>query len=231
MKIKTFLRRFGFDIVRYRSFWNTPPAQQFATILDIGANTGTFSAPMRERFPRAQIYAFEPLPDCFKQLEYTMAGDKKFTAFNVALGERSGEATIQRSSFHPSSSLLPMSPLHKALYPKSAVHTPERIQIQSLDEVRSTIDLEKPLLIKIDVQGFEGSVIRGGKIAIAEADVLIVETSFVQLYEGQPLFGDILTLVRELGFCYSGRIESHYDERTGQLIYEDSVFTKSPSAV
>ena len=56
-----------------------------ATVLDIGANTGQFSAMIRIVLPRAYIHAFEPLPDCYDRLKKRMAGDARFTAHNLAL--------------------------------------------------------------------------------------------------------------------------------------------------
>ena len=231
MQIKNILRRFGIDLVRYHPFWDwiTPPGG-FATVLDIGANTGPFSREMRERFPNAHIYAFEPLQDCFAKLEETMRGDERFMGFNFALGEERGETTIHRSSFHPSSSLLPMSSLHKKIYPKSAGSQEELINIKPLDDVAKELTLQKPMLIKFDVQGFEAAVMRGGKNVVSQAQALIIETSFVPLYEGQPLFADIHDLAHSLGFEYHGRRESHYDPATQKPIYEDAVFIKRQGA-
>ena len=227
MHVKRFLRKFGFDVVRYRSFGDdilTPLAPK--TILDIGANNGKSAQEMRKRFPHAQIYSFEPLQDCFRELTKKMAGDKNFQAFNVALGKESGESVIKRSSFHPSSSILTMSNLHKTLYPKSAGMSEERITIARLDDTVRDIKIEKPLFIKMDVQGFEAEVIKGGSETLKHAELVLMETSFVPLYENQPLFGDIHTLMQERGFEYRGRAESHYNKNTNELLYEDSVFVR-----
>ncbi|HYF13260.1 MAG TPA: FkbM family methyltransferase [Candidatus Paceibacterota bacterium] len=226
MAIKQILRRFGIDIVRYRPFWKTMVPRNIKTIIDIGASDGVFAKEMRARFPEASIYSFEPLHDAYERLQITMQGDKKFHAFNMALGLESGETIINRSSSTPSSSLLTMAELHKTLYPKSASHTKEKIQIEKLDTVLGNRDLEKPVLVKIDVQGFEDKVIQGGRNVIGNADIAIIETSFTTLYENQPLFGDIHDLMRILNFSYRGRYETHYSERTGEPIYEDSVYTK-----
>ena len=227
MKIKGVLRKFGYDVVKYHSFWDDVASpRNIQTILDIGANEGAFSTEMRKRFPTAKIYAFEPLHDCFLELEKRMAGDIAFKAWNIALGEEKGEATINRSSSHPSSSLLPMAGLHKKLYPESAEHTKETIDIERLDGVLKNEVFTSPTLVKIDVQGFEAGVIRGGKEILNKCDIVVVENSFVTLYEGQALFGEIHDLLKELGFTYRGRSETHYDPTTKEPIYEDSIFIK-----
>jgi FkbM family methyltransferase len=225
MRIKKLLRRFGIDLVKYHSFWDDiAQPRGFKTILDIGSNEGHFSKEMRRRFPDAHIYAFEPLKDCFETLGNTMRGDRHFTSFNVALGEEKAQTEINRSASHVSSSLLPMGALHKTLYPESAEHVKETITVERLDDMHLTIDV--PALVKIDVQGFEAGVIRGGMETIKKCDIIVVENSFVTLYEGQELFGGIHELLRQLGFSYRGRSETHYDPNTKAPIYEDSVFIK-----
>jgi FkbM family methyltransferase len=227
MKIKKILRRFGFDIVRYHSFWDDiAMSRGIKTILDIGANDGSFARTMRARFPDAEIISFEPLHHSYAALLENMKGDAKFRAYNTALGEEAGETVIHRSASDPSSSLLPMAELHKKLYPKSAEHTDETIQVARLDEVLKNETLAAPMLVKIDVQGFEAGVIRGGTDVLRKADIVLVENSFVTLYEGQALFAEIHDLLHSLGFSYRGRSETHYDLQTKEPIYEDSVFIR-----
>jgi len=226
MRIKKLLRHQGYDVVRYHSFFDSTLAPMgIKTIFDIGANTGEYSKEMRTLFPAAHIYAFEPLGDCFAHLEATMHSDQRFHALNVALGDSNEESVIQRSSFHPSSSLLPMSDLHKKLYPKSKDATTENIRIMRLDDAVKDVSFETPLFIKMDVQGFEDKVIKGGLDTLAKASALQIETSFISLYESQPLFDDIYQLVRSLGFVYRGEVARHYNKED-RLIYQDSIFIK-----
>src|SRR5207244_3154639 len=64
---------------------------RFATILDIGANTGQFALAARAIFPASRIVSFEPLDDCCQRLRASLRGDPNFEAFNAALGEARGE--------------------------------------------------------------------------------------------------------------------------------------------
>lgn len=227
MFLKHILRHFGLDIVRTHSLQETVLAPlQIQTILDIGANTGEYAKEMRAQFPTATIHSFEPLSDCFQALKAAMGNDTHFIPHNIALGDTDGETTIERSSFHPSSSLLSMAQLHKELYPKSAGLYKEIIQLRTLDSLLPSLTTCPPTLVKIDVQGFEDKVIAGGKTTIAQASIVICETSFVSLYENQPLFDSIYTALRALGFVYYGSAARHYSKRTGTLIYEDAIFIK-----
>lgn len=227
MSVKKLLRSFGYDVRRHHSLFETVLKQyDIKTILDIGANDGHWSAEMRALFPYAQIYAFEPLTDCFKGVERRFAHDSRFRVFNTALGDTDGATKIERSSFHPSSSLRAMAQLHKDLYPKSATTTSEKIEMRRLDSLAPDLLLTPDVLVKMDVQGFEDRVITGGRNTLTQARVLIIETSFVRLYENQPLFGDIHDMMRSLGFAYHGNCGEHFSPKTGERIYEDSVFKR-----
>lgn len=230
MRVKRFLNRFGYDIKTYRSFYDTVIIPlNIQTVIDIGANSGHFAKESRARFPKAHIYSFEPLHDCYTELQATMVDDEKFKSYNVALGEHKMTAEIQRSSFHPSSSLLPMAELHKKLYPKSTGMTPEQIQVERLDDILKNEVLAKNIFVKIDVQGFEDKVLKGGMSVMRQATIALIETSFVTLYENQPLFNDIHEIMRELGFVYYGDASRHYSSTSNKLIYEDSIFIKKES--
>lgn len=225
LAIKHFINRFGYDIRYHRPFFdNIVKPLGIQTILDIGANDGMYAKEMNERFPTAKIFAFEPLSDCFARLSEVAKVHTAIIPLNTGLGSEHGSFLIERSSFHPSSSLLPMSALHKALYPKSAISKKEKISITRLDDIAKTIDIKQPLMIKIDVQGYEGKVIEGGTETLRKASVIQIETSFFALYESQPLFNDIAEHMRSLGFSYYGALQTHYSKKTGLPMYEDSIF-------
>ena len=227
MHVKNILRRFGFDVIKYHDFYDAVVRpRNIRTMIDVGANIGLFAKEFRARFPRIFIHSFEPLPSCFEQLEKTLPNDPHFKAWHTALGETAGEVVMHQSSFHPSSSLLPMADLHRKLYPKSATHTEVIVPMARLDDVLANENLEEPIMMKLDVQGFEAHVLKGAPLTLARTSVILCETSFLPLYEGQPLFADIHNLLREHGFSYHGSYQRHFDPRTNTPIYEDSIFLK-----
>ncbi len=227
MRLKKLLNACGYDVKKYHSPLNTTiRSLGIQTILDIGANNGVFASHMRQEFPEAFIYAFEPLPDCFQELQARHAQDIRFKAFSVALGDTAGEMTMEHNAFHPSSSLRPMSKLHKLLYPKTADARPETIRITRLDDLLAKEMLAPRILVKIDVQGYEDKVLAGGTAVMQKVAAAIIEASFVPLYEGQPLFNDICRIMDGLGFSYSGDMGRHYSRLTDKLLYEDALFIK-----
>ncbi|MDE7313117.1 MAG: FkbM family methyltransferase [Eubacterium sp.] len=69
-----------------------------AVVFDIGANVGLYSLNLYRRNRNARFYAFEPLPETFKNLERTVAlnevSDSRITCFNIGFSDRGGYWTF-----------------------------------------------------------------------------------------------------------------------------------------
>jgi light-regulated signal transduction histidine kinase (bacteriophytochrome) len=119
-----------------------------------------------------------------------------------------------------------MTEAHRALSSASMASQALQVPVEQLDSVAQRLQLTDPLLVKIDVQGYEDRVLRGGEKTIRRARLVIVETSFVTLYEDQPLFPDIFETLRAWGFDYASSISQLHHPHTGQVMQEDSLFMK-----
>lgn len=199
------------------------------TILDIGANNGQFARLAREVFPDAVIYSFEPLPDCFAELKTALPGDKNFFPFENAIG--SCEITLEffRSFHTPSSSFLKMEELHKEAFPESRQGQstePIKVKVKTLDGVLGNKSLEKNILVKIDVQGYEMEAIEGAKNILEETKIVILEMSFLKIYENQPLFHDVYEKMYNLGFRFRGSLAQMLHPVTGEIVQTDAIFVK-----
>jgi FkbM family methyltransferase len=227
--VRKIIQKTGFDFHRHHPkpdigrLWKKLGIK---TVLDIGANVGQFAKEIRVKIPGARIYSFEPLKECFDELEINFFLDKNFKAFHLALGDIAEEVVMQKSAYTPSSSLLQMSETHKTLFPHTKEHVSEKIKIRRLDDLAEKLNLEKEILIKVDVQGFEDKVLAGGEKTFAQARAVIMETSFTELYENQPSFDTIYERLKLLGFKYGGSLQQKLDKHTGAIISEDSMFLK-----
>jgi FkbM family methyltransferase len=225
-KIKSALnpeyRRVRKDRWKYR--W-LPPLS-IGTVLDIGANVGQSADRFRHILPDAQIYSFEPVKDCYDQLAARFRGDARFRAFHCALGESDSTAVIHRSAHRMASSLLEQSDRLKRSWPKAPSVEAENITVRALDDMAATIDMAPNILIKIDVEGYEDRVIRGGQKTIASAKVILMEMCFQELYEGQLLFDGLYDLLRPIGFTFRGFQGQAQAPDTGEIIFADAIFLK-----
>ena len=233
MKIIKIIRKplnlIGLDIKKFRpevDYLKFLEKCEIKTVLDIGAHTGQFAKEIRGKLPQAMIYSFEPLKDCYQDLVRNMSQDQNFEAYNFALGDKESRQEINRSISSPSSSLLTMGNLHEEMYPHTKGGTKEEIEIKCLDDIFNNSNLEKEILVKIDVQGYEDRVIKGGAHIISQARIILMENSFLELYKGQALFDDIYEIMKRLGFRYQGRIHQRLNPMTGETLYEDSIFIK-----
>lgn len=196
------------------------------TIIDIGAHHGEFAMMVRHILPKASIMSFEPLEGPFRHLNFNMRTVPNFKAFNCALGEKNLKTEMHRNEFTQSSSVLRMVELHMKAFPFTANETIETVEIKRLDDVMQGFCLEEHILIKIDVQGYEDKVILGGENVIRRAKLLIVETSFQTLYEGQPLFDEVYSMLKKRGFAYIGNWDQLISPADGSVLQADAMFVR-----
>jgi len=172
------------------------------TLIDAGANKGQFSLAFRSLRPGALIIAFEPLPEAAGTFQRMFEGDGLTSLQRVALAGAEGSATFHIADRADSSSLLKPGRGQERAFGVRALSTTE-VQLKRLDECVDVNSLPRPILLKVDVQGGELGVFQGCD-QLAEIDFIYVELSFVELYEGQPLFDDVSAYLISRGFVLVG---------------------------
>jgi FkbM family methyltransferase len=196
------------------------------TVLDVGAAGGESVDFFHGLFPAAHIVSFEPLVDAYRRLESRKATVPKLTTFNVALGATCEQKAMNRSEFSPSSSLLKMQQVHKDAFPFTAGESSEMVEVRTLDSVVGDIAFDDPVLLKIDVQGFEEQVLMGARETLKRVTLLIIELSFVELYAGSPSFDRIYKLLTETGFVYLGSWHQLHNPKDGRVLQQNAIFTR-----
>lgn len=216
---------FGYDISAIQNSQEQwIKAMDIKTILDIGANVGQFATYIHKLIPEAMIYSFEPIEGCYNELLKKMKSSNKFKGFNFGLGESKGNVKFYMNTYTPGSSILQTTDLCKKAFPCTAETGNQEIWVDRLDNLKDQIDIVDNLLIKIDVQGYEDKVIKGGHEMISRANVLILETSFQELYTGQPLFEDIYDLLKNK-FTYMGSLGNvRLNKVDCSPLFADSIF-------
>lgn len=135
---------------------------------DAGASFGFYTCLFALR--GARVYAFEPLPASFALNEEAVrlnGCESKVKAFNAGLGERTGTIrihTFQNLSLGHASS----SDLGRA----DAVS--HECRITTIDAVCAEEPVDQIAFVKIDVEGFEYEVLKGGKKMLSQANAPIV---------------------------------------------------------
>jgi FkbM family methyltransferase len=173
---------------------------KFHAIIDGGANKGQFALAAAQRFPMADIYCFEPVPDVYDCLMNNVRKFSKIHPFNHAIGNNKGKIPFYRNELTPASSAMPM--LENNNRPNC---DPDRsniieVDILRLDDFTMDFDLRHPILLKLDVQGYEKEVLKGAEKTLNNVNYIILETSFCKLYENQPLFDELHHYIKNIGF-------------------------------
>lgn len=199
------------------------------TVIDVGGNVGSYGLQLREAGFRGRIISFEPTAGAYEALAACARDDGGWTAVRAALGETDGEVTINVAANRAaSSSILPMGDLHRRLAPDAGYVATETVPLMTLDRaLEGELAAGERTLLKMDVQGYEAEILKGACRILGQVDLIECELSFVSLYDGQPLFEEMLALLRSLGFAPVQFSPGFTDRTTGYNLQVDGIFSRA----
>lgn len=189
------------------------------SVLDVGAHAGTFTFECKKFYPDAYYYMIDGnhiteqyikhsgvdyricyLSDVIKN---TVVYKTKYNAFNT------GDSLYRENTNYYSDSNL----------------ITEEITTSTLDEIfknEKTFDF-----IKIDSQGSEIDIIKGGLEMCKRAQVFLLEASVYPYNLGAPMFDELKDFMTILGFPYNKIVSNiPHPENGSILIQHDVLFTK-----
>jgi len=145
-------------------------------VLDIGANIGYFSLRLSSLVGvNGRVIAFEPNPVVLDELKFNLAlnGTKNVDVVASALAESDGEAEFCFPEIGMEA--------HGSLRPNDTFKVQKRsvVKVARLDSILEAKGIRKVDFVKIDVEGAERLVIRGGERLLAQlpAPVFIFEAA------------------------------------------------------
>jgi FkbM family methyltransferase len=200
------------------------------TVLDVGANVGQFAVAAAKLFPGVTVHSFEPLPSCLDRLRRNVARLPNVVVYPLAVGDHNGEVTMHLNSYDLSSSALRLGAVHKRAFPGGKEIGEIQAPLNRLDSIINGVDLQTPVLLKVDVQGLEPQVIHGAEALLSQVDYVVLETSFKPLYEGEHLFRDITQLMEENGFTFLRPVGWLEAPGSGEILQMDALFVRSDHA-
>jgi FkbM family methyltransferase len=202
---------------------------RITTLIDCGANCGQFVEHLRGSGWSGQVFSFEPLAKEFLILKNKAEAVEGWTAFPYALGEERGEAEIQIAGNSYSSSLLEFSDGFKKLRPDASPVGTEIIQVRRLDDFidEEGLTFAGPILLKLDVQGFELNVLRGADEFLNRVSLVQTEMALIPSYENAPNFAEVKAFLNDRGFVLVHLIDGHANHLTGELREVDGIFVNT----
>lgn len=196
------------------------------TILDIGANVGQFAVAAAKMFPDATVYSFEPDPDTVQALRKNVSAIERVKVRELALGEEPGEVVFNVNKNTQVSSILPLHPGRLEAFPDATVTKTINVPLDTLDRVFRNVEMESPILLKIDVQGYEDRVLKGAVELLQRVDYILFEASMKQLYEGERTFVEMIKLMEGFGYVFLRPLNHHVSPLNGEVIEMDVLFRR-----
>jgi len=160
----------------------------------------------------------------FKQLVESCRRTPKVECLQIALGAHEENRSFHISEFSPSSSILPLQSVAMEEFPHAAKTRVAEVTTKALSAVVAREHLLPPDFIKLDVQGFEDHVIRGGVEVFHNARFCMIEMSLTSLYQGSILAVEMNALMQRLGFRLIGILDHKVKGRSGEILQFDAVY-------
>ena len=169
------------------------------TLIDVGSNKGQFVLLCIKFFPNLLIYSFEPIKEALIRQKNLLNFKNNIYFYNTGIGNKNKIINFFITNRADSSSFLTINKsknYNKNYYVKEK----RKIKIQKLDQILNNKKLIKPVLIKIDVQGFELEVLKGSKKTLPNIDYLLLEVSKNQMYNKQAIELEIINFLKKEKF-------------------------------
>lgn len=166
------------------------------TIIDIGSNKGQFSILARSFFPKAKIYSFEPQKK-YLDIQKKILSKNNINYFNIGLGSKKFKKKFYITNREDSSSFLKPSNTGLNDY---EIKNIRNVKLDKLDNILKSHNIEKPALIKLDVQGLELEALKGGIKILKDIDYIIIEISYKKIYHNQASKKELIKFFKKNHF-------------------------------
>ena len=191
-----------------------------ATILDIGAHSGQFHSWAKRVWGDAGVFMIEanPLHEGVLRNIASANGDNYLIA---AMGDEERDVTFYTRSDKPHTE-------GNSYYKENNYwDIPQLVQeskvtLQKLDNLFEDDAVFE--IIKVDTQGSEIDILKGGKDLVSRAQAVILEVSFIPYNEGAPTDQETNDYMNKIGFEEKMSIGEHYDGDA--LVQKDLLFTR-----
>lgn len=178
-------------------------------VIDVGANRGQYHDLLRRSVGYGGLIAsVEPIGALAESLRQRAAKeDDRWHIHQAAMGAAAGEAVFNVMEKDVYSSLLqPAADTPDAHAGGNTVRSRETVRIDTLDRHVAALEQQfhpRGWFLKLDTQGYDLEVVKGGASSIERMAAVQTEASFRPLYEGMPTWRETVACFEALGFRIS----------------------------
>lgn len=169
-------------------------------VVDIGANPIDGEPPYKELLKNGicKVTGFEPQSDALAELNRNKSHNETYLPYAVGNGSTKilniCNYSGWTSTLRPSDLSLNIFSVYKE---NAQIINQIPIDTKRLDDIHEVDQID---FLKIDIQGGELEVFQNAKAKLSKTVVIQTEVSFINLYEGQPTFGEVDIELRKQGF-------------------------------
>lgn len=145
-------------------------------LLDVGANHGAYARFLHALAPHSPVYAFEPHPQTFRQLQAAITLPN-VTLLNLAVGELEGRMSLFDQAADDGSSQASLSRAAVGLFTPDIVE--HQVVCTTLDAFLAQQGIRDVALLKIDTEGHDLGVLKGAAKAISEKRIHAIQFEFI----------------------------------------------------
>jgi FkbM family methyltransferase len=186
-------------------------------VFDVGANQGQYRDLLREEVGfEGLIVSYEPVRRHAELLRQRASKDTRWEIVDCALGTTAGHAMINVTASPGLSSFLPpRQDVVQGFWRADSIEGTESVRVERLDAQYARLRAQHPFrspYLKIDTQGFDLEVLKGGESVLAMIVALQTELSVRPIYEGAPTSIEMQSYLEAAGFDLSGLFPVIHDE-------------------
>jgi FkbM family methyltransferase len=191
------------------------------TIVDVGAYEGHWTREVKTIYGSVPVLMIEANPDKERALTAVRKKLGPTVSFERTLLGAAEEKDVTFYSMETGSSVMP----EVTSVPREAI----ALDMQTLDSVTSRAAVKGPLLVKLDVQGYELEVLRGSARTLLLTEVIVLELSLLEYNRGAPLVAQVLGEMSALGYAIYDICGQHRRRANQVLLQMDAMFVRESS--
>jgi len=144
-------------------------------VFDVGANIGQSAKRFKGYWPDARVFCFEPISTTFQNLVQNTTDLPKVSCYKSALGAHEGKERVWIKEESGRNSLN-----KRVNLPENGTGKIEVVEMVTLDQFCRANGITRIDLLKLDVEGYEMDVLKGGQKMLASRSIRFIytETTF-----------------------------------------------------